>query len=861
MPAIVPGFEYDIFISYRHNDNRSGWVTEFVETLREELAATIKEPVSVYFDSNPYDGLLETHHVDKSLKHKLKCLIFIPVISQTYCDTKSFAWQHEFCVFNKLAKADKFDRDIKLNSGNVGSRLLPVKIHDLEDEDKAIIENEIGGVLRAVDFIYKEPGVNRPLKPSDHRNDNQNKTDYQNQINKVANAVKEIIQGIVRPEQSKRENTSTITIDVTDLRQSIAVLPFRNLSNDSGQEYFSDGITENIIIKLAGNKQLRTISRTSVMRYKKSDKSAPEIANELNVNFILEGGVQSHQNKVRINVQLIDAIKDDHVWSKIFNENIDDIFEIQSSVAEIVAKELQASFETGTETNAEAPPTKDMEAYNLFLKGRHAFNQWGVEGYRTATDYFKLALAKDPDFQQAYSYLASCYSARMSWNGDLSPEEAKKHIDVYLKEAWKRGPQDNDYLTKAFVEFFVNKNFAEAEHIFLEVISRNQNNADVLYAYCYLLNMMGRFDEAMQCLKKAKTLDPLTPASFNYEAITFYLMAKYNEALQVLNEALQLYPAVLRFYDFKARIFLTQQKWEQVKLTVMDGLENAHIRPPSLLAYLSAAHAKAGNLDESKILLNELIERSEAQEKGVNIYIVHIYVAMGEMINAKLWLAKARITNDVDLIWLQVDPLLKGLNTSHNNLPNYDVAEKHINDLLQREMPSLSYHNIEHIHDVLSAVLRIAETERVTAEEISLIRLAALLHDAGFIREAKNHEAHGAAMAREILPAYGLSDAQIASICSMIMATQLPQSPQNKLDKILCDADLDYLGRDDFFEIGARLYQEIKAAGLVETEREWNLVQRTFLQGHKYHTAFSRTQREPVKQQHLIELQAKLNNR
>ena len=115
MPSLIPGFEYDIFISYRHNDNRSGWVTDFVNALQEELAATIKEPLSIYFDKNPHDGLLETDSVNKSLEGKLKCLIFIPIISQTYCDPTSFAWQHEFCAFNKLSQHDELGRDIKLS--------------------------------------------------------------------------------------------------------------------------------------------------------------------------------------------------------------------------------------------------------------------------------------------------------------------------------------------------------------------------------------------------------------------------------------------------------------------------------------------------------------------------------------------------------------------------------------------------------------------------------------------------------------------------------------------------------------------------------------------------------------------------
>lgn len=196
MASLIPGFEYDIFISYRHNDNRSGWVTDFVKALQEELAATIKEPVSIYFDKNPHDGLLEIHHVDKSLEGKLKCLIFMPIISQTYCDPKSFAWEHEFCVFNKMAQRDQFGRDINVLGGNVASRILPIKIHDLDWRDTSVIENEIGGALRAIEFIFKSAGVNRPLTVTDNPDKNQNSSFYRDQINKVANGVKEILRSL-----------------------------------------------------------------------------------------------------------------------------------------------------------------------------------------------------------------------------------------------------------------------------------------------------------------------------------------------------------------------------------------------------------------------------------------------------------------------------------------------------------------------------------------------------------------------------------------------------------------------------------------------------------------------------------------
>ena len=134
MSCIIEGYNYDIFISYRQKDNKGDrWVSEFVDSLKTELESTFKEEISVYFDINPHDGLLETHDVDESLKEKLKCLVFIPIISRTYCDPKSFAWEHEFKAFVELASKDKFGLKVKLPNGNVASRVLPIRIHDLDN--------------------------------------------------------------------------------------------------------------------------------------------------------------------------------------------------------------------------------------------------------------------------------------------------------------------------------------------------------------------------------------------------------------------------------------------------------------------------------------------------------------------------------------------------------------------------------------------------------------------------------------------------------------------------------------------------------------------------------------------------------
>lgn len=209
MPSILPGYEYDVFISYRHNDNQyDGWVSEFVEKLRRELVATVKDKLTVFFDENPADGLMESHHVDHTIAAKIKALIFIPIVSQTYCDTKSFAWNQEFLLFSKAATEDRFGREIVLPNGNVASRILPVKIHEIEKEDVGLLEDVLQGALRSIDFIYHAQGVNRPLRPKDDdRQDNVNNTIYRNQINKVANAIKEIVVGLRRLESQSEEGS------------------------------------------------------------------------------------------------------------------------------------------------------------------------------------------------------------------------------------------------------------------------------------------------------------------------------------------------------------------------------------------------------------------------------------------------------------------------------------------------------------------------------------------------------------------------------------------------------------------------------------------------------------------------------
>lgn len=187
--SMLQDYDYDIHISYRYNDNKyDGWVSEFVDKLNQELSATLKDRLSIFFDRNPEE---------KSSAQKIKSLIFIPVISQTYCDVNSPVWKNEFRIFQDEIKSDSIGSNIKLPTGNMVSRVIPVKIHEIDTDDIKLLESELSGGLRSIDFIYREEGVNRPLRPGDdEKHTNSLKPMYRNQINKLANAIKEIISGI-----------------------------------------------------------------------------------------------------------------------------------------------------------------------------------------------------------------------------------------------------------------------------------------------------------------------------------------------------------------------------------------------------------------------------------------------------------------------------------------------------------------------------------------------------------------------------------------------------------------------------------------------------------------------------------------
>jgi len=581
MHSLLPGYEYDIFISYRHNDNRSGWVTDFVNALQEELAAAIKEPLSIYFDKNPHDGLLETHNVDKSLEGKLNCLIFIPIISQTYSDAKSFAWKHEFCAFNKLAQADQLGRDIKLSNGNVASRILPVKIHDLETEDKLIIENEIGGVLRAIEFIYKSGGVNRPLNSKDDEVRIPGKILYCDQVNKVANAVKEIIMALKSPvvqsppktiieqapkkSKSKKLLVAVVSIallamviyflypkfssssnEVEVLNKSIAVLPFVDLSEQKDQGWFGDGLTEEILNSLAHVKGLKVTSRTSSFAFKNKTLRIQDIADSLGVNYVVEGSVRKVGEGLRITAQLIRAKDDFHIWSNTYDRDSKDIFQLQQEIATKIAESLDISLDPDAAKQMQGAGTTNPEAFLAFLKGRelddnaHKNGRFiELENLKRANVFYEESIKRDPDFINPYFYHAD-FSLHYVLKDDpfytdtLSESEAYKMFMSDLENMVSRSKEKSQREYYRLPQIMYSNDWSN----FREAIERSLNSQDALKYFKYqnfdissLLICLGYGDQLSDLSRKIIENDPSDQSPMREIVLSHIFAGKYQGAL------------------------------------------------------------------------------------------------------------------------------------------------------------------------------------------------------------------------------------------------------------------------------------------------------------------------------------------
>lgn len=726
MASIIEGYEYDIFISYRQKDNKyDGWVTEFIDHLKREIEATFKEDVSIYFDENPHDGLLEIHNVDKSLATKLKSVVFIPVISQTYCDPKSFAWQNEFVAFNKMAGSDPLGKDIKLASGNVCSRIIPVKIHDLDASDTELIESELGCRLRSIDFIYSSAGVNRPLKPADNPDKNLNKTFYRDQINKVANAVKDVIYGI-HPDPKKRTTKSYTTgvsgythpANETDrekiasgrsltrkfilygslgillivsgivliskllndeesvkaapeiVKKAIAVLPVSNLTGNSELQYIADVVQDEITGRLGTISSLNVRPKLSTMQFKETQESIQQISRKLSVNNMVETSIKGSEDNLQIEVRLIEAFPEEkYIWSSTFTQSWSNITDIYQKIISNVVNSAGIKL-TSQEANYLSVAQKhNPDLLKACAKGSYYMNLFTPEGFEEGLKYYNQAIELDPSDPLPYLGLALGYSN----TGHVSPvaSDASNRAKAYAKKALELDSTLADaHSVLATKYLYTDWNYSAAEKSLKTALRLNPSLPAVHYTYGWYLLLINKNDEAISEMKKAVEIDPIDPLCQGYLAWLYLSAGKNEEAIAEARKTLQIDPNyTMAYYVMGSAYSEMGMHFEAIEmhrkgLSISPGYESG----------LGVAYARAGQKENA-------LEVAAGMEKNLDSWyawgLAEVYAAIGDKDKSIHFLEEAYKLRQDFMPWLKTlqslkilwnDPRFKDI-VSRMNLP------------------------------------------------------------------------------------------------------------------------------------------------------------------------------------------------
>jgi serine/threonine-protein kinase len=439
-------------------------------------------------------------------------------------------------------------------------------------------------------------------------------------------------------------------------RPSIAVLPFDDLSPQRDQDHFCDGMTDDIIAKLSKLEGLKVISRTSVMRYKNADIDIKVIGQELGVASIVEGSVRRENNNIRVNAQLINVEDGFHLWAETYDRELINVFDIQSDVAEKIARALKAKLSPEEIEGIGKKPTENLEAYNLYLKGRYYWNKRIEEGIKTAVDHFEQALKEDPDYAQAYAGLADCYVI-LPWYSPFPQKEAY----TKAKEAALKALEIDDTLAEthaslAFIKLFYDWDWAGAESEFKRAIELNPGYATAHHWYAFYFVFKARFDEAIKEMKKARELDPLSLIINVDMGQMFYLGRKYDQAIEVLQKTLKMDPNFTRVHQFLGLVYLEKSMYKEALAELQNEKELLRSWNPDLETPIGITYVKMGKRKEAQQVLEDMTEKSR-QGHIMPYLLASLCFALGENDQGFEWLQKAYDERDQQLYFLKVDPL------------------------------------------------------------------------------------------------------------------------------------------------------------------------------------------------------------
>jgi len=422
-------------------------------------------------------------------------------------------------------------------------------------------------------------------------------------------------------------------------KHRIAVLPFASISPDPTDEYFADGLTEELISLVSKVGDFRVISRTSAMRYKGTSKSVGEIAQELNVGAVLEGSVRKAADKLRISVQLIDVQKDEHLWSQSYDRELRDVFDIQSDVAHRAVEALEVHLLAKEKQRIEKRPTENIEAYTLYLKGLHYRGEGTEGGIQKAIEYFEGAKGRDPQFAMAYAALADCY-ATMGTEGQTPPRETFENAKRFATRAIELDDtiaEAHATLGLVLEDYYLDLQGAEEE--FRRALGLNPSYGRVCRSYGVHLARLGRLDEAVTEIKRAQELNPLAMDVNECAAVIFNCANQYDESVGACQRMLELDPNHFPALQYLAETYMNKSMFGEA----IDVLQKALIisnGAPTVRGRLGYAYARSGKKDDAERVLQELV--SDSKRRYVTpVAIAMVYCGLGNNDEALKWLNTA----------------------------------------------------------------------------------------------------------------------------------------------------------------------------------------------------------------------------
>ncbi len=457
---------------------------------------------------------------------------------------------------------------------------------------------------------------------------------------------------------SAARTTPARAVGQAEVGKSIAVLPFTNMSPDHGDEYLSDGVTEEIIGALSKISGLHVAARTSSFAFKGKNEAIEDIGRQLHVGNVLEGSVTKAGTKLRITAQLINVADGYHLWSETYDREMPDIFAIRSDIAQRVADRLKVTLLANEKHGVEKPATDNLEAYNLYLQGRYYASKATQEGFNKAIGYLRHAIDLDPRYALAYNGLAYYYL----WASDftLPPNDAMPKAREAATRALDIDPRLGEaHAFLAFISFHYDNNWPVAEREYRRAIELTPSGPWAHSFYGGSLIFVGRVDEGLAECRRAIELDPLSAETSANLGNNLYFARRYEQAIDQLRETVAMQPDYWLAHEYLGLAY-TQTGRVGEAIGELERSRQLEADNPEIAGVLGFAYALAGQRDAAQQILAEWIERSSRQYVSGYDFAI-IYAALGDTDQAFAWLHKTVEQRSIYRGWLRVDPVVDSL--------------------------------------------------------------------------------------------------------------------------------------------------------------------------------------------------------